>query len=486
MAPPLGLTLSMSGLYSRSQASTTEANASLISMTSMSSSVSFALARTSCGGRDGRGQHDLGVVGGDGEGVEAGPRAEPERRRPLLAHDQHGRRAVGDLRRGARGHGARLGERRPERGQLLQRGVTPDALVAREQAVHVARARHVGMRPGPRGGRSRCRSGPRRWPRAARWCDAQRELVHLLAADLPAPRDLLGALALVDEVEALEVERPVGLARARLGGRPDRHPAHRLHAGTDHHVHGARHHRLGGEVDGLLGRPALAVDRGPGHRLGEPGGEGRVARDVHRLLAHRHGAAHDHVLHQRGVEVVADQQGGEGLGGQVGGVPARERAAAAPHRGADGIDDHCIRHTNSNSDAESDGVPDGAPGRRDQPGTLIGEHTETSPAYGHPTLARPVPLCEIRDAMDLTFSAEQEAFRAEARAWLAAHVPSRPPPLARYGRGLRGAPRLGTHHVRGPLVRRQLAGRVRRPRRSASSSGSCSRRSTTGPGHPRG
>ena len=47
MAPPLGFTLSMSGRYSRSQASTTDAKASLISTRSMSSSESFALASTS-------------------------------------------------------------------------------------------------------------------------------------------------------------------------------------------------------------------------------------------------------------------------------------------------------------------------------------------------------------------------------------------------------------------------------------------------------
>ncbi len=37
-------------------------------------------------------------------------------------------------------------------------------------------------------------------------------------------------------------------------------------------------------------------------------------------------------------------------------------------------------------------------------------------------------VCQIRTGMDLTFTAEQEAFRAEARAWLAAHVPPTPLP----------------------------------------------------------
>ena len=148
----------------------------------------------------------------------------------------------------------------------------------------------------------------------------------------------------MDELEALLVERAVGLARPGLGRRPDGHPAHRLHAGPDGHVHGPRHDGLGGEVDGLLRRAALAVDGGAGDRLGEPGGQGGVAGDVHGLLPDRHGAAHDHVLHQGGVQVVAGQQGGQRLGGQVGGVPSGEATPAAAHRGTDGVDDHGVGH----------------------------------------------------------------------------------------------------------------------------------------------
>jgi alkylation response protein AidB-like acyl-CoA dehydrogenase len=40
----------------------------------------------------------------------------------------------------------------------------------------------------------------------------------------------------------------------------------------------------------------------------------------------------------------------------------------------------------------------------------------------------PFGLCQIRRTMDLTFDAAHEAFRAEARAWLAAHVPNEPLP----------------------------------------------------------
>ena len=67
----------------------------------------------------------------------------------------------------------------------------------------------------------------------------------------------------------------------------------------------AGHDGLGGEVGRLLGGAALPVDGGAHHRLGEPGGEGGVAAHVEALLADLHDAAHDHVLDQGGIEVVA-------------------------------------------------------------------------------------------------------------------------------------------------------------------------------------
>lgn len=66
-----------------------------------------------------------------------------------------------------------------------------------------------------------------------------------------------------------------------------------------------------------------------------------------------------------------------------------------------------------------------APAREDRPdgGPL------PPPCHAH-HLVIPSVVCQIRRAMDLTFDADQEGFRAEARAWLAAHVPTEPlPPL---------------------------------------------------------
>ena len=67
--------------------------------------------------------------------------------------------------------------------------------------------------------------------------------------------------------------------------------------------------------------------------------------------------------------------------------------------------------------------------------------------------------------MDLTYSAAEEAFRAEAREWLEANVPSRLP-SGDTADGFAPAPRLGEAALRGPLGGRLLARGLRRPRRS--------------------
>ena len=70
----------------------------------------------------------------------------------------------------------------------------------------------------------------------------------------------------------------------------------------------------GGEVDGLLGRAALAVD-GRRRRLDrQPGLQPGVAGDVERLLAELLHAAGDHVLDLGGVDPGALDHLGVGLG----------------------------------------------------------------------------------------------------------------------------------------------------------------------------
>ena len=148
----------------------------------------------------------------------------------------------------------------------------------------------------------------------------------------------------MDEVEPVGHRRAVGLARSVVGGRADRHPAHRLDPAGDHHLHRARHHRLGAEVDRLLGRAALPVDGGAGDGVGKARGEGGVAPDVHGLLSDGHRAPVDDVFDQRGVEVVALDECAQRLGGEVDRVPTGEPPVPLPDRGPDDIDDHGARH----------------------------------------------------------------------------------------------------------------------------------------------
>ena len=98
------------------------------------------------------------------------------------------------------------------------------------------------------------------------------EGVEVLAREVPLVGDHLGRDALGHETATL------GVALHHLGaeGEPevadDRRShgrvGHVLDPGRDHHVVGAGHDALGGEVQGLLGGPALAVDGGGRHRLG--------------------------------------------------------------------------------------------------------------------------------------------------------------------------------------------------------------------------
>ena len=87
---------------------------------------------------------------------------------------------------------------------------------------------------------------------------------------------------------------------------------------------------------------------------GQPGGQHGVAADVERLLGDLHDAAHDHVVDQGRVELVALGQGLERLGGQVDGVPVAELPVALPSGGPDGVDDDGGGHGVSSQSGRGD------------------------------------------------------------------------------------------------------------------------------------
>ncbi len=119
--------------------------------------------------------------------------------------------------------------------------------------------------------------------------------------------------------------------------------AHVLHAAADHRVVHAGGDQRGGEVDGLLGGAALAIDRGGGgldrQALLQPG----VAGDVEGLLAELlHAAGHD-VFDLGGVDPGAGDHLAVALAQQRVGVGVLVVAlllVPTPDRGAHRLDDH--------------------------------------------------------------------------------------------------------------------------------------------------
>ena len=173
-----------------------------------------------------------------------------------------------------------------------------------------------------------------------------RELVAIVTRDTPLFGNHFGADALGLEAtnRLVAVTYQLGERRAELtGGERSAHwnTAHHFDPSGNRDVVSTRDDALGGEVRGLLGGPALTVDRGGRHGFGPARSKNRVAPDVECLLAGLHDAAHDNVVDQCGVEVVTVDERLQDYRGEVDWVPVLELAAAASEGGADSIDDDC-------------------------------------------------------------------------------------------------------------------------------------------------
>ena len=206
MAPPQTLTWSRSAPVSRCHASTTLANASLISTRSISADRQPGPLQRVRGRGDRRGQHQDRIVAAGAEVVDPGARRQPCAARAASLDDQQRRRGVGDL--------------------AGQGGGDPAAVAQRLQArIRSSGCRGAGTRPPRhrRRRRSRRRSslvdGPTRPP-----VTRQRELLHLRPADAPLLGDQIGAAELGDLLAAVP-RSPAGRAaerirRTRIAGPP--------------------------------------------------------------------------------------------------------------------------------------------------------------------------------------------------------------------------------------------------------------------------
>ena len=151
--------------------------------------------------------------------------------------------------------------------------------------------------------------------------------------------------------------RPVGPAH---GGR-GRHQRGHLHPSGHDDVVGAGRDPLGGEVQRLFGRAALALDGHARDVLGPAGGQGRVAGDVRRLGADLADAPEDDVVDEARLErpaAVAVHEGFEAGGRQVDRVPAAQAAVAPPHRRAHRVDDDGPSHVVAPAPTSVAALPD--------------------------------------------------------------------------------------------------------------------------------
>ena len=316
IAPPWGLRRSSKGSMPmpRADGITCAANASLISTTCTSSMVMPRPRKGLTGGLDRTESHELRLERGESRGDDPGERRDAELARTCVRHDHDRGRAVVERAGVARCHGAVLAEDRLELGELLEGGLATGTVVLGHSSATVGQfdGHDLAIEEAVvlRGDRT--------------LLAAQRESVHLLAADLLAGCDVLGGLAHRDVdvrvalgVAGLEplvpalghVARAVDEARDALDADAEKDVAL---AGAD----GVR-----GHASRLQRGRAVAGDGGP--RRVDPGQDADDATEVEALLATRKSAAADEILDRvsvqlrEAVEHLVDDAGGEVVGPDV-------------------------------------------------------------------------------------------------------------------------------------------------------------------------
>ncbi len=235
------------------------------------------------------------------------------------------------------------------------------------------------------------------------------------------------------------------------------------------------HDRLGGEVDRLLGRAALAVD---GRARARVSGNPAASAALRPMFM----ACSPTVIVQprttsstrAGSRSLRSTRARSGCAARSTACQPDSRPLRLPDRGADDVDDHGVGHRHIVTH------------RRWLPeirAVCQIARRRPSPGARH----RPRPIRRGIHRWTCASPRQQEEFRAEARAWLASPCATAGlAALARHRRGVRGPPGLGADHVRRPVVGGVVARASTGDAASGSSNGCSSRRSTGGPGPRRG
>jgi hypothetical protein len=302
-------------------------------------------------GRSGSDPHDARWNTCDGRGDHARLGREPEALHCGLRGDQQRAGTVVDARRVAGRHGAGLAKRCPQLRERFERRVRSRMLVA----IHLhdlalaACDRH----------RDDLLSEPAALLRSdrlllARQCEAILRLTRhaVLGSDVLCRlgHRVDAVLRLHQRVHEAPADRGVedlGIAaeRARRLALHERCTRHRLDAARYQQVHLASLDRAGRDADRVHAGAAQPVDRRARDLGGQPGEQGRHARDVSVVLARLVRAAVDHVLDRADVEPrVALTQCLDRDRPEVVGTYGRQRASVAANGGADRVTDECVSH----------------------------------------------------------------------------------------------------------------------------------------------
>lgn len=258
--------------------------------------------------------------------------------RPGLVHDQHGCRAVGDLRRRARGVDATVDDRLQCRKGFRRR--VPQSLIpadVEDVAGEFALASAFGCFEG-----EDFTVEASLVPRLA--CPllaAHTEFVDVGAGDATSLRDPLGGRELIGHLH-LPRRGVVGPGfGADVGA--ERGLRHHLDPAGDADLDGVGGDESRDQMVGLLCGPALAVDGGRAGGLGEPGRQPCLARDVAGLRARLGDAPADDLFDEGGVDTGLLDQSALGDAQQFLGVQARQPPCALADRRPGRFDDY--RHT---------------------------------------------------------------------------------------------------------------------------------------------
>ena len=156
-------------------------------------------------------------------------------------------------------------------------------------------------------------------------------------------RDQVGGNALRQEIMR---DRNRRIDRPGAAGRADADPAHGFDAAADRHLLLPGHDLRGGEIHGVEAGGAEAIDLHAGDAVAITGDQRRGARDIGGGFADRIDDAHDHVIDQSSVELVADLDRAERLAREIERGHFMQRAVdlAAAARRAHVIVDEGVGH----------------------------------------------------------------------------------------------------------------------------------------------